>query len=304
MITTESLENVDGVASRQAREPWFMVLFSEKMLISLCVFMVIGMIAATAYAFANSGADGLPVTLGTAPIASSPSGARTIGASVPYTFVALPLVECATSFPDPIQIPRSMPATIDEDVPSSLVDALAVYTDGLGDMKVVGPNGWTCSAAISQDGASTLDVFPAYERNNDSDDFSTPLGDLPTGSLDREIYARQTSACTSCAETMACPVFAAAANDLARDMGWSCPTQAPSTESQKVLTSTVMQIIDPPGVVGDAFPSGGANSADAVMTYRHHDVNGSWEESCLLPANDVNLCDASLNNFFANYGTR
>jgi hypothetical protein len=279
-----------------------MTFFSERMLISLCVFMVIGMIGATAYAFANSGADELPITLGTTPIPSSPSALPTIGGSVPHSFAALPLVECATTFPNPIQIPLTMPATVEEDVPTSLASDLAVYADGQGVMRVLAPSGWTCSASISADGASTLDVFPASELTNRSDEFSTPLGDLPRGSPDREIYARQTSACTSCAESMACPVFATAANDLARDVGSSCPTTAPTGQTVKSLSSSAVEIIDRPGVVGDGYPSGGANSVYAVMTYQHNDVNGSWEESCLLPANATALCDASLNNFFANYG--
>jgi hypothetical protein len=294
-VSEEPLERV--------RQPWFMALFSERMLISLCVFMVVGMIAATAYAFANSGADTLSVTVGTTLVPSSPSGAQTIGATVPYSYVAVPLVECATTYPNPVQVPLTMPATIEEDVPTSLTAVLAVYTDGEGVMKVLGPRAWTCSASIAEDGSSTLDVFPAYERNNELDEFATPLGNLPSGSPDREIYARQTSACVSCAETTACPVFVAAANDLARDMGWSCPMVAPTKESLKVLSSTAVEIVDPSGVVGDAYPSGGANSANAVMTYRHHGANGSWEDSCLLPETGVSLCDASLNNFFANYGT-
>jgi hypothetical protein len=291
-------------SSPRGGQPWFMSFFSEKMLISLCVLMVMGMIAATAYAFANSGANELPVTLGTTTIQSSPSGAQTIGAPVPYSYFALPLVECATTYPNPVEIPLTMPATIEEDVPTSLTNDLAVYTDGQGVMKILGPTGWTCSASISEDGGSTLDVYPAFERNNASDEFATPLGNLPPGSTDREIYARQTSACVSCTEAMACPVFTAAANDMARHMGWSCPAVAPTGETLKVLTSSATEIIDPPGIVGDAYPSGGANSVYAVMTYRLHDVNGGWEESCLLPASDVNVCEASLNNFFAHYGTK
>jgi hypothetical protein len=103
---------------------------------------------------------------------------------------------------------------------------------------------------------------------------------------------------------MACPVFTAAANDMARHMGWSCPAVAPTEETLKALTSSATEIIDPPSVVGDAYPSGGVNRVYAVMTYRHHDVNGGWEDSCLLPASDVNVCEASLNNFFAHYGTK
>jgi hypothetical protein len=197
-----------------------------------------------------------------------------------------------------------MLAMIEEDVPTSLANELTVYADGQDVMKILGPSGWTCSASIAEDGSSTLDVYPAYERHDASDEFATPLGNLPRGSPDREIYARQASACVSCAETIACPVFESAANTLESDMGWSCPTQAPVQESLKALLSSAVEIIDPSGVVGDAYPSGGTNSVYAVMTYQHHDVNGSWEDSCLLPASDVTLCQSSLNNFFADYGAK
>jgi hypothetical protein len=273
------------------------------MLIALCVFMVIGMIAATAYAFANSGADNLPVTIGTVPIQSSPSSAQSIGATVPYSFAELPLVECSTTFPNPGESPLSMPAMVNENVPTSLASHLSVYSDGLGDMKILGPRGWTCSALILQDGSSTLDVYPASERNVASDEFATPLGNLPSGSPDRELYARQTSACVSCAETQACPVFATAANDLAHDVGWSCPTQAPTNETLTPLSTTAVEIVDQPGVVGDAYPSGGENGVYAVMTYRHHDANGSWEDSCVLPSTEDTICLATLNNFVTEYGT-
>jgi hypothetical protein len=292
-----------GVATPiKETEPWFMKLFSETMLVSLCILLLIGMIAATVYAFANSSADGSPLAIGTVPIESSPSSAQALGAPVPYSYVGLPLVECATTFANPDESRLTMPATIEEDVPSSLAGALTVYTDGLGDIKLLGPKAWTCSASIFGDGSSTVDVFPASERNVVSDEFASPLGNLPQGSPDREVYARQTSACVSCAETQACPVFTSAAVDLAADTSWSCPTEAPTNETVKSLTSTAVEIIDPPGVVGNAYPSGGVNDAYAIMTYRD-DVNGSWEDSCLLPAKEVSLCLASLNNFFAGYGT-
>jgi hypothetical protein len=272
------------------------------MLIFLCSFMVMGMVAASVYAFENSGAAELPAAIGAMPILSSPGAAPATGGAVTYTFVALPLVECATSYANPQEASLTMPASIEEDVPASLTGALAVYTDGLGTIKVLGPLDWTCTASIQGDGSSEVDVYPASERGVADDEFATPLGNLPKGSPDREIYARQTSACVSCAETEACPVFKTAARDLAANMSWSCPAEAPKAESVKSLSPTAVEIIDPPGVVGNAYPSGGANRAYAVMTYQHQDVDGSWEVSCLLPASHADLCLASLNNFFAFYG--
>ena len=288
--------------STEASDPWFMKLYSEKMLIALCVLMVIGMATAAAYAFANSGAADVPVTVQTVPIHTSTSSAPKIGAPVPYSYAYLPQVECATSFPKPKEKSLTMPAMIEQNVPVSLANSLTVYTDGLGGIKVLGPRGWSCTALILEDGSSDVDVYPKSERNVASDEFATPLGNLPSGSPDLEIYARQTSDCLSCTESQACPVFASAAHDLAADMDWSCPTQAPAKETLTTLSPSAVEIIDPPGVVGDTYPSGGANAVYAVMTYQHNDVHGSWEDSCLLPADKTNLCVASLNNFFTNYG--
>jgi len=39
------------------------------------------------------------------------------------------------------------------------------------------------------------------------------------------------------------------------------------------------------------------------MTYRHHDANGSWEDSCVLPSTEDTICLATLNNFVTEYGT-
>jgi len=121
---------------------------------------VIGMIAATAYAFANSGADNLPVTIGTVPIQSSPSSAQSIGATVPYSFAELPLVECSTTFPNPGESPLSMPAMVNENVPTSLDEPSQRVQRMGGRHEDLGPRGWTCSALILQDGSSKLDVYP------------------------------------------------------------------------------------------------------------------------------------------------
>jgi hypothetical protein len=59
---------------------------------------------------------------------------------------------------------------------------------------------------------------------------------------------------------------------------------------------------DPPGVRGTGVPSGGQYPANGVMTYYPRAANGSWMETCTLPAGQKAECTASLNAFLARYG--
>jgi hypothetical protein len=58
------------------------------------------------------------------------------------------------------------------------------------------------------------------------------------------------------------------------------------------------------GVTGDGNPSGGRYAANGVMTYYSGNPDGSWVETCTLPAASKDLCTTTLNYFVASYGDR
>jgi hypothetical protein len=82
----------------------------------------------------------------------------------------------------------------------------------------------------------------------------------------------------------------------------SCQYTKPAEEQSTQLSSTVVAFEDPPGVAGDGDPSGGPYPANGVMIYGPGSVmDGSWIETCSLPASDHSLCNVSLNEFVSLY---
>jgi hypothetical protein len=71
------------------------------------------------------------------------------------------------------------------------------------------------------------------------------------------------------------------------------------------IAAGIVTFEDPPGVKGDGRPSGGQYPADGVMTYHPSaQEDGSWQETCTLPASEKNICTAVLNTFISWYGQR
>ena len=73
------------------------------------------------------------------------------------------------------------------------------------------------------------------------------------------------------------------------------------------LASNIVGFEDPPGLPGDADPSGGDYPANAVMTFTN-DPSGSsgnfwssWAETCTLPYGQQTTCTAVLNDFALRY---
>lgn len=208
--------------------------------------------------------------------------------------VQLPLNVCTTSVGDSSETPVQLPTSVKVDVAKGDAAQLALYADDEGVIEVLAPTGWTCSALIGADGSSSVTVQPA----------GLPASAAPVITAE-EIKASQTSACVSCRETQACPLFISAANDYLQQYQQTCPTRRPTSELVTTVNPHVVDFTDPPGVKGDATPSGGAYSAMGVMTY-YDDLtsDGSWTETCVLPPKDKSLCTAILGNFESAYGKR
>ena len=199
---------------------------------------------------------------------------------------SLPVVSCPTSLGIPrpaVALPRSRPVA----VPQALAADLSVYADNQGVMELLGPKGWSCTAAIGADGSGGVTVYPTGAGP------SSPVA----------IVGSETSACVGCTLAQACPLFSSAVKALRSDLGQACPAH-PAAETVASIAAGIVSFEDPPGVKGDGRPSGGQYPANGVMTYHPSSQDGSWQETCTLPANEKDICTAVLNTFVSWYGQR
>jgi pimeloyl-ACP methyl ester carboxylesterase len=199
----------------------------------------------------------------------------------------VPVVSCPTSLglPHPaVSLPQSRPVA----VPQALAGGLALYADTQGIMELLGPKGWRCSAFYGVDGSGGITI--------------NPPGAGPSSPV--LIVGSETSACVGCTLTQACPLFANAAEAYRTGFDQPCPSQPPAAETVMPIATGIVTFEDPPGVKGDGHPSGGQYPADGVMTYHPSAQDGSWQETCTLPASEKDLCTAVLNTFVSGYGQR
>lgn len=192
----------------------------------------------------------------------------------------------------------NLPSHENEMVPPASAGKLVIYSDSMGIMKLLGPLGWGCSAAVGVDGSSGLTIAPT-----NSGIWSNSDGALSSGSTVEEINGSQTGAATGSALEQACPFFKTAEQRWA-EVGSTCPA-TPLPETATPFGENAVEFIDPPHVYGTGNPSGGAYRASGVVIYQL--VGGqepeSWIETCVLPPNQQSLCSVSLHNFALNYGS-
>ncbi len=212
--------------------------------------------------------------------------------------VQLPLNVCTTSVGVSTDTPARLPAKIRVDLTKGASTQLAFYSDNEGLVKVLAPPGWSCTASIGADGSSSVTASPAGQHDASN-------GRLAPGSMAEEVRASQTSACVGCRESQACPLFLSATKDLLQQYQQNCPSRRPTSESVTTISPHVVDFTDPPGIHGDADPSGGSYAAMGVMTY-YDDLssNGSWTETCVLPPADTSICKAIIGNFDDRYAKR
>ena len=216
--------------------------------------------------------------------------------------VQLTVEACATTFAlatPPTSVPLPTSASVHLSVGHA--DGLAVYADTAGNMMVVGPVGWRCTALYGADGSGGVIVFPPGESVLDS---PGAVWHVPVGSPLQAILGSETSACQGCAVGQACPLFTAAARDYQSDFGRPCPVARNAAEQMFMIGTGVAGFEDPAGVAGDGAPSGGRYPANGVMTYYPESADGSWVETCTLPVTEHDVCTDALDAFVSAYGSR
>jgi hypothetical protein len=218
------------------------------------------------------------------------------------TTAALALIVCPTKFgiiPTPAAKPQ--PPLVTVTVAGGSAAGLAVYTDDQGGMRLLGPQGWSCSVLYGADGSGGVVVYPPGESVPSNWGASWKL---PADSSVQAIIGSQTSACVSCGEGQACPLFGTAAQSFEANFGRPCPAARPAAETETQVSAGVMAFADPAGVTGDGNPSGGRYPANGGITYYSGNQDGSWVETCTMPAASKDLCTATLDYFLASCGNR
>lgn len=221
-----------------------------------------------------------------------------------FTTARLHVVVCPTSYgvaPTPAlpQLPPSMAVVI----PKAQTNDLAVYTDTMDGMKLLGPAQWDCSAQYSFDGSGGIVIYPPGENPSQASG-GGPGGNMTPNSPVEAISGSATGGCVGCAPSQACGLFMSAAVAQQANTSGPCQTNRPLLELVSPIASGIVAFQDPPGVTGDGSPSGGEYPANGVMTYHPNRMPGSWTETCTLPESDKALCTTVLNIFIKWYGQK
>ena len=102
-------------------------------------------------------------TAGTSTTTSTTGPTATTVPTAP-TSVRLTQVVCATTYGVQPSGTPSLPSTVVASVPTGLADRVAAYTDAQGEMRILAPTGWACSATIGADGSSELAAYPVGQH--------------------------------------------------------------------------------------------------------------------------------------------
>ena len=247
--------------------------------------------AASHHGLAGAQSSKKPATSTTlVPSTTSP----TLGSSTASVTADLPQVTCPTTYGSPQSTsPPPLPQSMQVAVPQDLASQVAVYSDQQGEIKVVAPQGWICSASYGADGSGGVAAHPSGQGD--------PLNESQPGPNDQYVMATQTSACAGCRVDQACPLFAAAAADDESEFQMTC-SRPPATESVSSLSTGVVAYQVPAGTTGTGVTSPSNYPINGVMTYYSDNENGSWTASCALPDSEKSVCTVALNRFVDWYG--
>lgn len=215
----------------------------------------------------------------------------------PATYV-VPVRACRTKTAATWQRGPKIPRNRRVAVSASIAEQVALYTDQYSATSVLGPRGWQCVVSYYADGGSVFFIYAPGER---SPGFFPKLWPPRRSDL-RELVVQSNPSCVSCVLTQACPYFAHARH-LMHEWGyWSRAAtrtcRIPHGERVTELAPTLMAVVDPPLVLGNDLPSGGAYAALGEVGYfpvpHPGEPQGSYEMTCTLPDRDHALCYASL----------
>lgn len=198
------------------------------------------------------------------------------------------MISCTTTYGAP---PSGSPFVAHQLVTTSAVRGLSFYSNG--QITVLGPAGWACSALVAGDGGQALAVYPPGKP----DYTAVPI---PKGARIVQVFADYTGHIPG-ADLVSAFFPHSAAASFASSSGESCPAP-PSGQRVATLTPDVVTFSDPPGVAGAGSGSGGSLTSVGAAVYPQlaygaaDSVNDSVL-SCTLPAKQSSLCRAIAGDF-------
>ncbi len=199
--------------------------------------------------------------------------------------IQLPIRDCPTSYGVAGVTPAKLPKSARALVPLGIATKMSVFSDGLGLLRLVAPATWDCHATVDADGSSSLTIVAPGT--------TARFGSLSSRSQIEEINGYQSGGCVGCAVALACPL---SANARALAQGLACPVKV-RREEVLSISKGVVEFVDPPGVRGDANPSGGANPSYGVVTFRAGPATWSRLVTCVMRPVEREVCAAVVRNF-------
>ena len=201
---------------------------------------------------------------------------------------ALPVISCTTTYGAP---PSGSPFVAHQLATTTALRGLSYYSNG--QITVLGPAGWACSALVAGDGGQSFAVYPPGKP----DYTAVPV---PKGTQIVKVFADYTGHIPGA--DLVCGLFPhSVAVSYVSSGGQPC-SALPAGEETATLTPDVVTFSDPPGVTGSGSGSGGplASTGAAVypqLAYGATDSVNVSLLSCTLPKSEAEVCKAIEGDF-------
>ncbi len=203
--------------------------------------------------------------------------------------VAFPVVACTTSSGAPLAPGGWSPTILLAPIPTALVGKVEFYSDGVH--TVLGPSGWSCSQAASNQGASGLVVSPPGTA-------TPPVAVIPAAGSDG-VFAIFDNTGTVEGISLVCPYFIIPSWQKSEA---HCSGIKPVGEQTSMPTPDVVVVTDPGGVAGTLEGSGGDHEVTGAVIFPQSKpavADGSSVdvavESCSLAT--TSLCPTIISDF-------
>jgi hypothetical protein len=230
-----------------------------------------------------------PSAASASPVGSSagspPPSTGEIPTPEPKQVAQVPVVACPTTYASPGQTMPPVGTTQTATITESVAATVTFYSNG--ELTVLGPKGWQCSATIATDGSARMAITPP--------DRPWPAGSATPPPDTQAVTAISSGSCTDCVATLACVLFPEAGQltDAA------CAATLPAQEAISRPLPRSAAFVDPPGVAGTGDPSGGQYRAVGFLVF---DPGGkaaggsslppsAMKVTCTLDASMAPICD-------------
>ncbi len=197
------------------------------------------------------------------------------GSSASSAGSEISVAQCPTTY-GVHQSPPRLPARVSVSASRSATAGLSAYSNGV--LLVLAPRGWDCHALVGADGSASITVAAGG-----------------TSDVKQPAVTANFADTVGTAASLACSLFAAAAHQL--PAGLRCPIHTPRAENTAMVSTRIVDFMDPPHLHGDGRPSGGSDPARGLMVFvaASSDFNGyAFTATCALPAREAATCRTVL----------